>query len=85
MTEKWVAVLGLGGIGGGVAHRLLGAGYQVRVYNRTADKARPLVAAGARPAPTPGSACANADVVVVSLSDERAVEQVIFGEVLADL
>ncbi|WP_262401543.1 NAD(P)-dependent oxidoreductase [Actinomadura sp. CNU-125] len=75
-----VAVIGLGGIGGGVAHRLLAAGRDVTVYNRTRAKAEPLIEAGARGADSPAEAAADAGVVVVSLSDEDAVEKVVFGD-----
>ncbi|MBA9005512.1 MULTISPECIES: NAD(P)-dependent oxidoreductase [Thermomonospora] len=85
-TENTVtAVVGLGGIGGGIAHRLLATGHDVVVYNRTRSKAVPLVEAGARAADSPADAAAEADVVVVSLSDEEAVEKVVFGEMASRL
>jgi 3-hydroxyisobutyrate dehydrogenase-like beta-hydroxyacid dehydrogenase len=77
-----VAVIGLGGMGSGMAKALLDAGYPVTVYNRTASKAEPLVAAGATLAPSAAAAGAGAQVVVLSLADEHAVEQVLFGEVM---
>jgi 3-hydroxyisobutyrate dehydrogenase-like beta-hydroxyacid dehydrogenase len=77
-----VAVIGLGGMGSGMAKALLDAGYPVTVYNRTASKAEPLVAAGATLAPSAAAAGAGAQVVVLSLADEHAVEQVLFGEVV---
>lgn len=80
-----IAVVGLGGIGGGIAHRLLATGRDVVVYNRTRAKARPLVEAGARAADSAGDAAAEADIVVVSLSDEEAVEKVVFGEMASRL
>ena len=55
MAEK-VAFLGLGTMGGGMAANLLKAGFSLAVYNRTAVKAKPLVAAGARLAATPAAA-----------------------------
>jgi 3-hydroxyisobutyrate dehydrogenase-like beta-hydroxyacid dehydrogenase len=80
-----VAVIGLGGMGSGMARALLDAGYPVTVYNRTAEKAEPLVAAGAVLAPSAGAAGAGAEVVVLSLADEHAVEEVLFGEVVGKL
>lgn len=75
-----IAFLGLGAMGGGMAARLLERGWPLVVHNRTAAKAAPLVAAGARAASSPAEAAADVDVVLLSLSDEAAVEQVIFGE-----
>lgn len=82
MTARKIAVIGLGGMGSGMARALLEAGFPVTVFNRTAAKAEPLVAAGATLAPTAGDAGAGADVLVLSLADEPAVEQVLFGEVV---
>jgi 3-hydroxyisobutyrate dehydrogenase-like beta-hydroxyacid dehydrogenase len=81
MAARKVAVLGLGGMGGGMAHRLLDSGLELTVWNRTAAKAASLVAAGAKQAASPAEAVADADVVLVSLADEEAVEQVLFGAV----
>ena len=76
-----LAVVGLGGIGSAMAYRLLDAGFSLTVHNRTKEKATPVVAAGARLASSPAEA-ATADVVLLSLSDERAVEHVLFGAML---
>lgn len=82
MTIRPVAVIGLGGMGSGMAKALLDNGFPVTVYNRTAAKAESLVAAGASLAPSAGEAGAGAEVVVLSLADEHAVEEVLFGEVV---
>jgi 3-hydroxyisobutyrate dehydrogenase-like beta-hydroxyacid dehydrogenase len=82
LATRPVAVIGLGGMGSGMARALLDAGYPVTVYNRTAAKAEPLVAAGATLAESAGDAGAGARVVVLSLADEHAVEDVLFGEVV---
>ncbi|MCW6009770.1 NAD(P)-dependent oxidoreductase [Micromonospora sp. CPCC 205371] len=73
-----VAVFGLGGMGAAMASRLLRAGYAVSVYNRTAAKAEPLVAAGARGATSPADAATGARTLLLSLSDEPAVREVLF-------
>lgn len=83
MGTRRVAVLGLGGMGGGMAHRLLDGGVDLTVWNRTPAKAAGLVAAGARQADSPAEAVTDADVILVSLADEEAVEQVVFGTVCA--
>nr|WP_279388404.1 NAD(P)-dependent oxidoreductase [Tamaricihabitans halophyticus] len=82
MGGRRLAFVGLGAMGAGMAHRLLESGYEVTVYNRTADKARPLVDAGARLVRTPAEVVDGADVVVLSLSDDAAVEQLLFGELV---
>jgi 3-hydroxyisobutyrate dehydrogenase len=81
MTEPScaVAVLGTGTMGAPIARTLLGAGFGVRVWNRTADKAASLVADGARPSSTPAEAAAGADVVITMLSDGAAVQRVMTG------
>ena len=57
MTEKTtVAVLGTGIMGAGMARNLVSAGHDVRVWNRTRDKAEPLAADGAHVAATPAEA-----------------------------
>ncbi|MFH8349812.1 NAD(P)-dependent oxidoreductase [Streptomyces sp. NPDC018045] len=82
MDHRQLAFIGLGAMGGGMAHRLLESGFELTVFNRTAGKAGPLVRAGARAADTPESAAAGRRVVLLSLSDETAVEEVLFGRVV---
>ncbi len=78
MTLARIGVIGLGMMGGGMARALLAAGFEVTAYNRTAAKAAPLAAAGARIAASPAEAAADVDVVLLSLADEAAVTQVVF-------
>jgi len=68
----WVAVLGTGIMGAPMARNLLKAGFQVRVWNRTRDKARVLVAAGADLAETPADAVREAAFVLTMLTDAAA-------------
>lgn len=79
MEDFSVAFIGLGGMGGGMAMRLIEAGLPVTVQNRTKSKTEPMVLAGAVAADTPAQAAAHADLVVVSVADEEALDQVIFG------
>jgi 3-hydroxyisobutyrate dehydrogenase len=67
---KRVAFLGLGRMGAAMASRLLARGYELAVYNRTAERARPLVDAGATLAPTPRAACAGAAAIVSMTADD---------------
>jgi 3-hydroxyisobutyrate dehydrogenase len=69
-------------MGSGMAHRLLESKYRLTVFNRTAGKTEPLVRAGARGAATPEQAAEGHRVVLLSLSDEQAVEDVLFGRVV---
>lgn len=74
-----IAFLGLGKMGKAMTSRLLGANHNVTVWNRTPDRARSLVAAGARQAKSPSDAVANADAVFTMLFDDAANEEVLFG------
>ena len=71
--------LGLGLMGTPMSRRLLKAGYQVSVWNRSEGKIAPLVEAGAKRAATPGDVMANSDIVFMCVTDAVAVEEVIFG------
>jgi 3-hydroxyisobutyrate dehydrogenase len=71
-----VAVLGTGIMGVGIAHSLIRAGHQVTVWNRTAERARPLADDGATVAETLGDAVAGAEVVITILFDAAAVGEV---------
>lgn len=74
-----IAFLGLGNMGAPMAHRLLAAGHPLTVWNRTASRAQPLVAAGARLARTPAKAVGGADVVITMLAGPDALRQVMDG------
>ncbi len=82
MTEppaRRIGFLGLGYMGSRMARRLLDAHYQVTVYNRSVDKAQPLLRAGASFAETPSAVAAESDVILYSLADDAAVSEVILG------
>ncbi|GAA4975332.1 hypothetical protein GCM10023205_47750 [Yinghuangia aomiensis] len=72
-----IAFLGLGRMGLPMARRLLAAGHPLTVWNRTAARAEPLAAAGARIAADPHDAVADADIVVTMLADPDAVHAVV--------
>ena len=74
-----VAVIGLGRMGAGIARSLLRNGFPVTVYNRTEEKMRPLIKAGAKAAPTPAVAAQSAKYVITSLMDDAAVLAVTEG------
>ena len=77
--KETVGFIGLGGMGLAMATNLLKAGFGLRVYNRTAEKARPLLELGARLARSPAEAAEPGGVVVTMVSDDRAVEEVTLG------
>ena len=72
MAER-VAFLGTGIMGAPMARNLLRAGFQVRVWNRTPDKARVLAAEGADLAETPADAVREVAFVITMLIDAAAV------------
>jgi len=74
------AVIGLGAMGGRIARRLLAAGHEVSVWNRTAEKMTPLVELGAIAATTPSDAAGRAEVVVTMFADPEALQTVTEGE-----
>jgi 3-hydroxyisobutyrate dehydrogenase-like beta-hydroxyacid dehydrogenase len=74
-----IAYLGMGTMGGGMAANLLKAGYPVTVWNRAAERCAPLVAQGARQADSPAEAAAGADLIMYCLSDDAAVEDLVWG------
>jgi 3-hydroxyisobutyrate dehydrogenase len=74
-----IAVLGLGAMGRAIGARLLGAGHELSVWNRTPGKDDDLVASGARRAATPQDAVLDVEVVITMVTDPPALEQVLFG------
>jgi 3-hydroxyisobutyrate dehydrogenase-like beta-hydroxyacid dehydrogenase len=74
-----ISYLGLGTMGGGMASNLLKAGYKLTVWNRSAEKCKPFARKGARVAESPADAVRDADLVIYMLSNDQAVEEVVFG------
>ncbi len=79
MTIKRAGFVGLGIMGAPMAQNLLKAGFEVTVWNRTAARMEPLVAAGARPAASPAEVAAASDVTVSCVTNSADVEQVALG------
>ena len=75
-----LAFLGLGQMGTPMAARLLDAGHDLTVWNRTSAKTEPLVDQGATAAASPAAAVAGADAVITMLADPQALEQVLFAD-----
>jgi 3-hydroxyisobutyrate dehydrogenase-like beta-hydroxyacid dehydrogenase len=70
---KNIGFVGLGSMGQGMALNLVKAGYQVKVYNRTAAKAGALVAAGAKAVAHPDEAADPGGIVVSMVSDDASL------------
>src|ERR1043166_3779630 len=69
-----VGVAGLGRMGAAMAARLAEVGYQVSGWNRSAEKAQPLVSAGVTIVRTPAALAAGADTGITSLTDAAAID-----------
>jgi 3-hydroxyisobutyrate dehydrogenase-like beta-hydroxyacid dehydrogenase len=78
--RETVGIVGLGGMGAPMAANLLRAGFAVRVWNRTPEKARPLVEQGAVLAASPADTAAPDGVVITMLSDDQALDEVTLGD-----
>lgn len=74
-----IGFMGMGGMGVPMAINLRRAGYPVTVYNRTAERCKPLLDEGARLASAPGGLAETADVVILMLTGPEAIEAVLGG------
>ena len=79
MTEK-LGFIGLGIMGRGMARNLLKAGFDVRVWNRTASRMEELAQDGAKTAQNPADLAAQCDIILTCVSDTPDVEAVILGD-----
>lgn len=73
-----VGFIGLGSMGAPIAGNLLAAGHALTVYNRTPERAKELVAQGARVVASPARAAMGAEALVTMLSDDQAVVATVF-------
>jgi 3-hydroxyisobutyrate dehydrogenase len=73
-----LAFLGLGAMGAPMAERMIGAGHEVTIWNRTRPRAEALAGA-ARIADSPADAAAGVEAAITMLATPRAVEEVLFG------
>jgi 3-hydroxyisobutyrate dehydrogenase len=71
--------IGIGLMGRPMCLRLLAAGYELTVWNRSRDKLAPVTAKGARAAASPAEVARAADIVMMCVTDQDAAEQVLFG------
>jgi len=71
--------VGIGLMGEPMAMRLLKAGYEVAVWNRTADKCKAVIAAGAQLKADPAAVAAFAEIVFTCVTEAKSMEAVVFG------
>ena len=74
-----IGVPGLGAMGAAIAARLIEAGHEVMVWNRTAAKAKPLTDAGAKLAGSPAELAKACEAVITILTDGAAIDEVYSG------
>lgn len=74
-----IGFLALGAMGTPMALRLLAAGHELSVWNRTEGRTKPLLREGAIAAATPAEAELSADAIITMFPDDAAYEEVLFG------
>ncbi len=78
--HETIGFIGTGRMGEPMARALLGAGFPLRVYNRTREKAAALGAAGAELADSPAAAVEAGSIAVTMVADDAAAAAVTFGD-----
>jgi 3-hydroxyisobutyrate dehydrogenase-like beta-hydroxyacid dehydrogenase len=79
MSEQ-IGFIGLGNMGQPMARNLLNAGFALRVYNRNASKAEPLVAQGTQQVFKPSDVVEPGGIVITMVANDSALESVVLGE-----
>ena len=79
MSQR-IGFAGLGLMGSRMARNLVEKGFETTVWNRTRERAEPLVAKGASLAASPRELAERSDVVVACVADPRAVERLVFAD-----
>src|SRR5580693_4668291 len=80
MAKPSVAILGLGIMGSGMAHRLLSANFPLAVYNRNREKCIPFARAGAFVADSPRQAASRSQIILSMVADDAASRDVWLGD-----
>ncbi len=75
-----ISFIGLGNMGLAMATNLVEAGFSLQVYNRTAEKAQPLIAKGAKFCDRPGDVVEPGGIAITMLANDQALEEVVLGE-----
>ncbi|MCY4146060.1 MAG: NAD(P)-dependent oxidoreductase [Chloroflexi bacterium] len=79
MSES-IGFIGLGIMGRGMVDNLMRAGFDLTIWNRTAERMAPFGERGAKAASSPSEVAAQSDIIITCVSDTPDVEQVILGE-----
>ena len=74
-----IGIAGIGKMGAAIAQRLMEVGHTVTVWNRSADKLKPLVAPGAAVAATPAELASKSEIVITIVTDAAAIDAVYGG------
>jgi 3-hydroxyisobutyrate dehydrogenase len=74
-----IGIAGLGRMGAAMAERLVEVGHELTVWNRSPDKTKPLVDAGATAAATPAALAGGVEAIITILTDAKAVDAVYRG------
>ena len=82
-TKPRLGYIGLGLMGAPMTRRLLDAGFKVAVWNRSADKMKPLVEKGAVATTSPRGVAEAADIVMMCLTAAPAVLPTVVGTMVA--
>lgn len=77
MKKHVIAFIGLGKMGAAMATNIRRAGYPLVVWNRSEDKATPLLKTGAKLAKSPMAAASEADFVISSLADDNSARTIV--------
>ncbi len=72
--------IGIGLMGRPMTLRLLAAGHEVTVWNRSRDKLAAVLEKGARKSDSPAAVARAAEIVMMCVTDQHAVEEVLFGQ-----
>ncbi|MCA0388316.1 MAG: NAD(P)-dependent oxidoreductase [Bacteroidetes bacterium] len=80
MEKKRIGFIGLGLMGNPMAARIIEAGHELFIFNRTVEKATDLIARGAVFCSTPRETAANCDIIFTMLTDSKVLEDVVSGE-----
>ena len=75
-----IGIAGTGRMGAAIAQRLMNLCHEITVWNRTAEKTRPLAAAGAKVAATPSQLAASSETIVTILTDATAIDAAYRGK-----
>ena len=79
MTIPILGFIGLGQMGAPIARKLVGTSYPVTVWARNQQRLRPFLDAGAQQAGSPAELAEACDVIMLCISDDAAVSDVVFG------